>query len=216
MVSRLLIIISALAAATQLLPAQVVNAKTCGVAPGENLVVFVGRKLSVRQFQPAVPPGAFLLDHAFRARYHVLQVFCGALTSPQIEFEAYDHYGTPAFAQFETVVLFVSREDGQFVQQKYQYANVYETVDGSWAGCGDPYQFEPKVHRGRIRAKPVKFKRPVVFSVAGLSEKEIRRRYSPQFFTQRGDSVICTAGATLAEIFAVKRNGVLKARELFR
>ena len=216
MLNRFLTIGFALAATAGLMPAQVVDRKTCGVVPGENLVVFVGRKLSVRQFQPTVAPGTFLMDNAFRARYQVLQVFCGELRSPQIEFEAYDHYGTPTFAEFETVVLFVSREDGRFVHQKYLYANVYETTDGSWAGCGDPYQFESDVHRGRIQAKPVQFKRPVTFSVVGLSEKEIRARYSPKFFTRRGDSVICKAGATLAEIFAVNRNGVLKARELFR
>ena len=157
-----------------------------------------------------------LLDNAFRARYRVLQVFCGDLTRPEIRFDVYDHYGTPPFAQFETVLLFVSRDSGRFVQQKYQFAPVFETTDGSWAGCGDPYWFEPKVHRRQFQAKPVAFKRPPEFSVKQLSENEIRDRYPPAFFTRRNDVVVCRAGATVAEIFWIKRNGVLKARGLFR
>ena len=214
--TRLISIVLAVTATARGTPAQAVDAKTCGAAPGQNLVVFVGRKISVRPFQPPAEPGTVLLDDAFRARYRVLRVFCGELTSPEIEFEAYDHYGTPAFADFETVLLFVSREGRRFVHQKYQFANVYETTDGSWAGCGDPYQYEPDVHRGRVEAKPRHFKRPVTFSVAGRSEREIRARYPSKFFVRRGKTAICKAGASLEEIFAVKRNGVLKARGLFR
>src|SRR5689334_5817576 len=121
MIARSLCVALGLTCATQVMPAQDMDTKTCGVVPGQNLVVFIGEKLSVRPFQPAVKGGAILLDNAFRARYRVLQVLCGELRSPEIEFDVYDHYGAPPFAVFETVLLFVSRDSGRFVQQKYQF-----------------------------------------------------------------------------------------------
>ena len=196
--------------------AQSVNRVNCGVVPGQNLVVFVGKKIEIREFTPELDPGAVLLDNAFRAKYRVLEVFCGQLDTQDVEFEVYDHYGTPHFAEFETVLLFLTRYGKRLVHQKYLYAPVYETANGSWAGCGDPYQFEPSVHRGPIRAKRITYRHPVTFSVRGLSEKDIQERYPAAFFKRRGDTVVCHSGALVDDLFRVKRNGVLRARGLFR
>ena len=209
-------VLCAVLLATPAALAQAIDRTTCGVVPGENLVVFVGRKLDVQPFTPKLSPGEVLMDLAFRARYQVVQLLCGDLKTPEVEFEVYDHYGTPRFAEFETVLLFLSREDGQLYHQKYQYSDVYETAEGSWAGCGDPYKLEPEVHRASIRAKPMTYKHPVTFSVQGLSEDEIRKYYPLDFFERQEGVVVCRAGAPLADLFEVKRAGVLKARGLFR
>ena len=98
---------------------------TCGDQPGVGLIVFVGRRIDLRPAGTAVPPlQPFLLDQKFVARYEVLQVICGAFASPRIEFDVYDHYGTPAFAAFETVLLYVSQQNGRMVQEKYVYQPV--------------------------------------------------------------------------------------------
>lgn len=189
---------------------------TCGVAPGQNLAVFVGRKLELQEIQPDVPPGRLLMDEVFRARYKVLQVYCGDLTTPEVEFEVADHYGRPVFENFDTVLLFLSRAKGKWYHEKYQFQDVYATSDGSWAGCGDPYKYENDVNRGPLRARPIEFKQRVTFPLRGLSRDEIRERYPADLYERRGDRVLCRAGAPLDDLFAVKRDGVLKARELFR
>jgi hypothetical protein len=214
--SRTLAVLCAILLAAPPAFSQAIDRTTCGVVPGQNLVVFVGKKRDVQPFEPDLPPGSVPFDYAFRARYQVLQVFCGDLQTPEVEFEAYDHYGTPAFATFETVLLFLSRANGRFFHQKYQYSDVYESADGSWAGCGDPYKLEPEVHRGAIHAQPITYKHPVTFSVRGLTEEEIRRWYPPDFFQRQDSAVMCRAGSPLLDLFAVKRAGVLKARGLFR
>ena len=196
--------------------AQAIDRATCGVVPNQNLIVFVGKKLDVQPFTPELPPGSISMDYAFRARYRVLDVVCGDVPTPEVEFEAYDHYGTPAFSQFETVLLFLLRADGRLFHEKYQYSDVYETADGSWAGCGDPYKLEPDMHRGAIRPRPVTFKRLVTFSIRELSEQDIRKWYPADLFQRQDSVVVCRAGASLSDLFAVKRAGVLKARGLFR
>jgi len=191
-----------------------IDRATCGVAPSQNLIVFVGQRLSIRE-EPA-PPGILPFDQKFHTKYKVLELVCGNHKSEEIEFVSFDHYGLPAFADYETVLLYVSLEGGTLVHQKYQFQPVYETASGSWSGCGDPYQDEPPAHRGPIMAASVKFKRPLLFSVGKLSPKEIQEQFPIKYFRRSGSNVECVAGADVLSLFEVKRSGVLKARELFK
>ena len=181
-----------------------------------NLLVFVGERIEIKQVANTPPPAVIALDLKFEARYKVLTVIFGAYTGSEIDFAVFDHYGRPAFANYETVVLYVSRYDGQLIHQKYQFNPVYRTADGRWAGCGDPYQHEPEVHRGPLRARPIDFRPEVAFSVSGLPSAEIKKRYPSEYFSRNGDVVKCTAGAYAEELFEAKRNGVLKARGVFK
>lgn len=192
------------------------QAPSCGEQPAESLIVFVGRRIEIRPAGVAVPPRQpLLVDAKFMVTYDVLHVLCGPSPLSRIEFEVYDHYGTPAFAEFETVLLYVSRDDGRWLHLKYLYNPVYEVEDGTWAGCGDPYAHEPEVDRGTLRTTPARFKNEVSFSVLNLTDEQIGEQYPREYFTRRGDLAICTAGASINDLFAIKRSGVLRARGLF-
>jgi hypothetical protein len=195
--------------------AQSAPSPPCGEEPSETLLVFVGRQLNLKPVSNEAPPGYVILDSKYLARYQILHVLCGLFPSDTIEFEVYDHYGTPAFAQFETVLLYVSRYNGRMIHQKYMYNPVYETIDGDWAGCGDPYELD-EVHRGQVRAAHVRFKTEVSFPIANLTEAQIKERYPSEYFVRRGNRVVCTAGARIQDLFAIKRDGFLRARGLFK
>ena len=204
------------ASASSVAWSQTREAPSCGEKSGVRLIVFVGSRIDIRPVGTAQPPlQPFLLDQKFVATYKVLQVLCGSSSSPQIEFDVYDHYGTPAFAAFDTVLLYVSEQGGHLVHEKYLYDPVYRTEDGSWAGCGDPYAGISWAPSEEVHAVPVRFKHEVTFSVASMTEEQIRERYPPQFFTRRGERVVCTAGAGIADLFRAKRSSVLTARGLF-
>jgi hypothetical protein len=210
-----LLLIGALAGSS--VEAQSPAAPSCGDQPGVGLIAFVGRLVDLRPAGTAVAPGQpMIVDQKFLAKYQVLHVICGAYGSPQIEFDVYDHYGTPAFAGFETVLLFVSRLNGRLVHEKYVYEPVYETEDGTWAGCGDPYALETWAPSEDVHAMPIRFKKEVSFPIANMTEEQIGEQYPPQYFTRRRDRVVCTAGTGIAELFKVKRSGVLTARGLFK
>jgi hypothetical protein len=113
------------------------------------------------------------------------------------------------------VLLYVSRHEGRLIHQKYQFDAVYETRDGGWAGCGDPYRNAIPEQRGDVRPGAVAFADPPSFPVAGFAEDEIAKRFPPHLFERRGDRVVCTGGATIEELFQVQREGVLGARGLF-
>jgi len=187
----------------------------CGEEPSETLLVFVGRRIDLKPVSNEAPPGSVILDLKYLARYRILHVLCGLFPSDTIEFEVYDHYGTPAFAEFETVLLYVSRYNGRMIHQKYMYNPVYGTTDGGWAGCGDPYELD-EVHRGEVRAARVRFKTEVSFPIANLTEAQIKELFPSEYFVRRRNRVVCTAGARIQDLFAIKRDGFLRARGIFK
>lgn len=193
----------------------------CGEDVSSDLIAFVGQRIEVKSVANTPPPSepgtiVIVLDQKFEARYKVLTVLFGTYDQGEIEFTAYDHYGRPAFEKYDTVMLYVSRHDGRLFHQKYQFHDVYRTADGRWAGCGDPYQREPVIRQGAVRATSIDFRPKVTFDVSGLTQDEVRARYPSQYFTRSGDVVTCVAGAYAEQLFEVKRQGVLKARGLFK
>ena len=182
------------------------------VDPG-NLIAFVGKRIEVRKIPD--PENLDRFDEKFEARYRVLSVIFGSYLKREINFTAFDHYGRPAFARYDTVLLYVSSHRGKFYHEKYQYHAVYPTKDGQWAGCGDPYQNEPSVHRGDVQAQPIKFSPEVTFNLSRVNTEEIRQRFPSQYFEFRGIVAVCKAGVYAKELFEIKRRGVLRARGLF-
>ncbi|MNU12025.1 hypothetical protein D3C71_00460 [compost metagenome] len=121
-----------------------------------NLYAFVGKRISVTEFDPNenkedIPTGEYeideetgdtlkiikrryIMDSAFKCKYQVIRKMFNYLESDTVEFIAYDHYGTPGFAQNDTVILYISKsKDGShYIHQKYQYDNVYINKEGHY------------------------------------------------------------------------------------
>jgi hypothetical protein len=167
----------------------------------DNLIVFVGRKIDVVRFQPVLAPNEMLLDGAFKARYEVLRVVKGSLPESVIEFEAYDHSGTPTFSMFDEVLLFVLRSGGTYYHLKNEYVPIYPTSDGDWASCG---------RTEGLRPKPVSFTPEVSFDLAELSDKDIRKKYPNRVFEVREHRAYCRRGNSPEELAAPLLRGRLR------
>lgn len=132
------------------------NIKHGGANKNINLYAFVGKKISVTEFDPNenqedVPTGkyeideetgdtlkvlnkSYVMDRAFKCKYKVIRKMFNYLETDTVEFVAYDHYGTPGFAERDTVILYLSKsKDGNhYFHQKYQYDNVYLNKKGHY------------------------------------------------------------------------------------
>jgi len=181
-----------------------------------NLFVFVGEKISVEQFIPPTEKGETPFDNSFKAKYKVIQNVYGNYDKETIEFEAFDHYGFPPFAKYQTVLLFVSKHEGKLYHEKYQYFDVNQTRDGRWASCGDPYRFDD-YHRKKIETSVLEFNEPVTFDIEKLNKDQVKELLYPEpFFKIEGNKAVCLMGAFTEDLFNVKKTGVLKARGLFK
>jgi len=101
----------------------------------------------------------------FETRYKVLDVVEGSYEGASIDFENYDHYGRPTFPKFETVLLFLINDGGEWVNTSRTFFPVQRTSDGDWAKCGnlvrDDYNEDLKKlaasFEEKIFVEPIKF-----------------------------------------------------------
>jgi hypothetical protein len=177
-----------------------------------SLFVFVGEKIELKSLPQKEP--AF--DSAFIARYKILDKVYGDYSKDVIEFEVYDHHGEPAFSKYQNVLLFVSVYQGKFYHEKYQFFDLYKTTDGKWAS---PYAVGDYKHsynkNTSIKPKKIEFAESVEFDVSTWKSKVIREWRPTPYFVVANGKAKAVYGNYIPELFKLKRNGVLKARELF-
>ena len=173
------------------------------------LFVFVGKKISVTE----VSQNSNSMDAHFKATYLILQRVYGSFPKDNIEFEVADHYGIPGFSHYDHVMLFVSENNGKYYHEKYQYFDVYPTEDGKWAGV----YHEIGGYDLPLPAKQIAFKKDVHLPLSLLNNQGemVRPKYSAPYYKIVGNSAYPLYGFTIEELFAIKKNGVLKARGFF-
>ena len=156
------------------------------VATPDNFFVFVGEKISLDPI--LVKEGETSLDKGFKAKYKVLKKLYGNFSADTVVFESYIHKGKiPGFSECKNPLLYLSKEDGKWYQEKYQYDEVFPTKNGKWAGLGKSWEY------GHSNNKDVKI------VPENISFRE-------------GNSAI---GNYAEDLFYLRRNGVLAARGLF-
>jgi hypothetical protein len=147
------------------------------IREAHQVIAFIGQKVFVRRDEQQELDQEILngktgeteilisLDSRYEARYKILELVTGDYGQEFINFHVYDHYGLPAFSDYETVLLFVHDKGGELIHDKYNYYPVYRDAIGGWAHCGDPY----KTDREDFKKKPLRdiiFEQDVKFDIA--------------------------------------------------
>ena len=211
----------------------VICCKSYGQTKKDSLYVFVGEKISVKEvsspnvtdsfdilFENGVisynKSGTINMDNKFLARYKVRQVLYGNYVSDTIDFFAYDHFGTPEFSKYQTVLLYVQDYNGRLVHQKYQFADVYETKNGRWASSykTDDYRHEFNKSSTVIPEK-IDFMKKVTYDIKGQKKKNVEEWFPSTYYKIKRGRAIAVYGNYVEELFELKKNGVLKARGIF-
>jgi hypothetical protein len=106
-------------------------------------IAFVGSVLDWRelpcesQAQASERMARACRESRFEASYRVEQVLEGEINrGSELRFVVADHYGTPRFAQFRSVVLFLYLDAGELRHLPYEWAPAYLTSTGRYADCG--------------------------------------------------------------------------------
>jgi len=142
-----------------------------------NLYAFIGKKISVIEFDPNDPSRdrividsitkdtvrmrRYVMDQGFKCKYQVLYKVFNNLNKSVVDFEAYDHYGRPGFENYDHVLLYLSvkSDSSGYFHQKYQFDPVKKNGDGTWTGLN-----------GESIESLFKTKKKNVFSKRGLFE----------------------------------------------
>jgi hypothetical protein len=176
------------------------------------LFIFVGEKIEVNK----LPQDERSMDNGFLAKYKVLDKFYGNYLKDTIEFKAFDHYGDPSFSNHKYVLLFLSFANGQFYHEKYQYFDLYKTKNDKWASS---YSVEDYTHEynkeTEIKPEKIEFSKDVYYKLNRKDKAFLDIWYPVPYYQIEKDSAKAIYGNYIPELFKLKRNGVLKARELF-
>jgi hypothetical protein len=184
---------------------------------GENnkIFVFVGEKISVEQKQQRQPS----FDNAYIAKYLIVKKVFGEFLHDTIEFIAYDHYGIPPFSEFKNVLLFVSADSGFYYHQKYMYNDVYLTKNGKWAGAyaEEDYGHDYNKHT-KIKPLIIDFVEPIFYPIKIIrSDSEVLTiNYPKKYYKTIKEKAYPIYGNYVEELFILKRDGYLTAREIFK
>jgi len=177
------------------------------------LLAFVGKKLEFRE----LPYEEGSMDNSYYAKYQVLQRVYGHYQKDTIEFVAYSHKGIPKFSNYENVLLYVTKYAGKYYHEKYQFDAVYKTKSGSWAGkYSDDYSHSDNENT-TVRPEKIEFVEKLSFPIkVRESDGEEYEGYYPEpYYRILGDTAVTVFGNHVEELFRLKKEGVLTARQLF-
>ena len=195
-----------------------VGCTTSRIESENGLFSFVGEKINLEDFIPlrCKLPLSVCLDSAFIAKYKILEKVYGDHSGTEIKFIVFDHYGVPRFSEYDQVLLFVSTYKGKNYHEKYQFYPVHKTTDGDWAYCGDPYG-ENYPHPKPVIPQKLEFTHPIKYPISDEADIALLNEKIPtQYFFIEDRNIVCTGyGIKVADLFEIKKQGVLKARGIF-
>lgn len=187
-----------------------------GQTKKDSLYVFVGKKIEVIGFKQKLDSNEIPFDAAFKAKYEVIQNLYGHYDKDTIEFEAYDHYGRPAFSHYDYVLLFVSNYNGKLYHEKYQYFDVYKTKTGQWASSYKTGDYAHPYNKNTpVKPEKIDFADEVSYKLPSRNKEEIERLFPTPFYRIDNDRAIAIWGNYIEQLFELKKSGVLKARGFF-
>jgi hypothetical protein len=173
------------------------------------LLAFVGEKIEFTEIAAKEPS----FDVGYKAKYKIIQRVYGNYSRDTIDFLAFSHKGVPEFPNYDHVLLFVSEINGKYYHEKYQYYDLYPTLDGKWAGVY--HQFDnndaPPPTKKILFAKEVSFPLSIIKNNGNI----MQLKYSQPYFKVIEDKAYPLYGYNVEELFTIKKNGVLKWRGLF-
>lgn len=176
------------------------------------LFVFVGEKISVE----TVTTESYSFDNLFTVKYKVVKELYGHIATDTLEFRVGDHYGIPQFTQYKNALLYVSQnKDGKWYHQKYQFSDVYETIDGRWATPGKDSEYGHFYNKNPpFQPEKITFKNDCCINIDKIDPEYLEKEIAP-YYEIEGKKACAKMGNYIEELFELKKTGVLHARGLF-
>ena len=176
--------------------------------------VFIGQKIKVDYAKQKYYCNRFSMDSKFDADYKIIENIYGNYPNDTIHFIAYDHYGRPAFGNYEYVMLFVSKYCDEIFHQKYQFYNVYKTIDNRWAAPYQTTDYSRLDKLAKIKPERIMFKVPVEFDISNAPKEWIEKYYPSPYFKIKNGKATAIYGNYIPELLELKKQTVLKARKI--
>lgn len=184
----------------------------CNDSLPAKLYAVVAEKIRVTSVPEKYYCNVIPFNSEFTAEYRVVENVYGHFPKDTIRFTAFTH-APLTFSNFKYVLLFVGEYCGKLYHEKYQYFDVYKTVNGKWASPGDPYRFDKMVTKN-IKPQPMEFVDTLWFDARTYGRGEIKQKFPDQYFRVEGNRATPLMGTYVEDLFTIKKEGTLKGKFL--
>jgi hypothetical protein len=172
--------------------------------------IFIGEKISVDYAKRKYYCNVISMDSKFNAKYKIVENIYGNYKKDTIHFVAYDHYGRPAFGNYQYVILFVTQYCNEYIHQKYQFYNVYKTFDNKWAAPYQTFDYSKLDTLSKIKPIKITFKNRVEFDISTASKEWVEKSYPSPYYKIENGKAIAIYGNYVSELLELKKQTILK------
>lgn len=182
------------------------------------LYVFVGKKIKVWN-SPSGYCNGIAFDSRTLAEYEVVQNVYNNFPKKSIKFTSYSHEAPipqnyspdiTSFSQSDYSLLYILKYNGEYIQVKYLFDDVYMTKEGKWAS-----PFRPRGIFNLKTSEPEKidFATPIVFTYDKKFEFQIKQIFSEKYSHISDGTISVTYGFYVDDLFKIRRDSRLKEYE---
>jgi hypothetical protein len=164
----------------------------------------VAKKISVKRAEQGYCKDIIRFDSEYAATYQVLENIYGTFTNDTIKFRVFDHYGEPAFEEYDTVLIYITEACDVLYHVKYQYAPLYRTKDGRWASPYSIYYYTRATDTD-IKPQVIDFEKEVSFDLKGVDSEWIKINYPEPFYKINGNKAIAVYGNYVENMFILAK-----------
>lgn len=192
-----------------------------GQSKDDSLYVFVGKKVSIKKAtQPKLKADQIRFYTKYKLKFKVVQNIYNKLEEKTVIFYSAAHLGMRELPTSDYSLLFLSNKNGQYNLIRFQFFDVYQTKDGRWASCGDPFysdeQFKDSL-KTTIPVGKLNYKKPVTFKVnPSLDSAKVKEVFPEPYFKVEGQTATGLMGSYVDDLFIIKKEGVLKKLGYFK
>lgn len=180
------------------------------------LYAFIGKKINVEPADDVYYCNIISMDSKYEAEYKILENLHGDYPKDTISFISYDHFSIKKYSDFENVLIYVADYCGELIHVKYQYHNLYKTIDGKWASPYNPYIYRKIDSTFHIKPRKIEFEKPMEFEFKEENLELIKEKYPEPYYEIKNGKVKVLYGNYPNELFELKKLTVLKELGFFK
>ena len=182
------------------------------------LHVFIGKKIKLWN-SPQSHCNGISLDSRTIAKYAVVSVIYGDYAKDTIQFTSYAHE-SPAkqnyipfksnYGDYEYCLFYVLEFEGEFVQMKYLFDDVYMTKQGRWASPSKPKGLFSTISPDSYAPINIDFIEPIEFEYEKKFQEEISKSFPAPYNTVKDGNITVHYGYYVEDLFKIRKATRLK------
>lgn len=185
------------------------------------MYVFVGKRVSIKKAkQPKLKEYQIRFYSKYKLKFKVVQNIHNKLEEKTITIYSAAHLGMRELPTSDYSLLFLSNNNGQYNLIRFQFFDVYQTKDGRWASCGDPFYSDERFKdsiKSSIPVAKLDFKKPVTFKINSSQDSvNVRQVFPEPYFKVEGQTATGLMGSYVDDLFILKKEGILKQLGYFK